>query len=106
MVESKNKPSIALLLYGYAVALGGLYVFPFWRPFGFNAFPFFTLQDYLSFPLNRAAILIGRGRFSMRRTSSVLSKSIELQPTRVSDQIAGSKIWHLNCIQKSMVGEN
>jgi hypothetical protein len=48
---------LGVLLYAYAVLLGATYLFGFWRPFGFNVFPYLALHDYLSAPLNRVAFL-------------------------------------------------
>lgn len=58
MSEQKHRLSTGIWLYGYAVALGVVYVFAFSRPFGFNLFEFFSLQDYLSVPLNRTVIIV------------------------------------------------
>jgi hypothetical protein len=53
-----EKMNAAVLLYAYAVFLGALYLFSFWRPFGFSIFPYLALQDYVSTPLNQLIVLI------------------------------------------------
>ncbi|WP_310631483.1 hypothetical protein [Paraburkholderia sp.] len=58
MSEQNKNLGTGIWLYGYAVALGVLYVFAFSRPFGFNLFAFFSIQDYLSTPLNRSVIIV------------------------------------------------
>lgn len=54
-----DKLGLGVLLYGYAILLGACYLFAFWRPFGFNIFPYLKPQDYVSAPLNRFFVLIG-----------------------------------------------
>jgi hypothetical protein len=53
-----DKIGLGVFLYAYAVLLGACYVFAFWRPIGFNIFPHLGLQDYVSAPLNRVAVLV------------------------------------------------
>ena len=53
-----DKLGIGVFLYAYAVFLGACYLFGFWRPIGFNAFPYIGLQDYVSAPLNRLSVLV------------------------------------------------
>lgn len=53
-----EKIGLGVFLYAYAVFLGACYLFAFWRPIGFNIFPYLSIQDYLSAPLNRIAVLI------------------------------------------------
>lgn len=53
-----DKLGFGVLLYAYAVFLGACYLFGFWRPIGFNAFPYIGLQDYVSAPLNRLSVLL------------------------------------------------
>lgn len=53
-----DKLGLGVLLSGYAVFLGASYLFAFWRPFGFSIFPYLGLQDYVSAPLNRIAVLV------------------------------------------------
>lgn len=53
-----EKLGIGFLLYAYAIFLGASYLFAFWRPFGFNVFPYLGLQDYVSAPLNRIIVLV------------------------------------------------
>ena len=53
-----DKLSFGLILYGYAVFLGATYLFAFWRPIGFDAFPYLSIQDYINVPLNRIAVII------------------------------------------------
>lgn len=57
--ESKvDKLGAGVLLYAYAVLLGAAYIFSYWRPFGFEVFPYLTLQDYITAPLNRVVVII------------------------------------------------
>lgn len=49
---------VGLVLYAYGILLGASYLFAFWRPFGFSIFPFLSLQDYVTVPLNRVVVLI------------------------------------------------
>jgi len=53
-----DKLGLGIFLYAYAVLLGACYLFAFWRPIGFNIFPYLGLQDYVSAPLNRVAVLV------------------------------------------------
>ncbi len=53
-----DKLGLGVFLYAYAVLLGASYLFAFWRTIGFNIFPYLSLQDYLSAPLNRVIALI------------------------------------------------
>lgn len=53
-----DKLGLGVFLYAYAVLLGASYLFAFWRAIGFNIFPYLSLQDYLSAPLNRVIALI------------------------------------------------
>lgn len=53
-----DKLGLGVLLYAYAILLGACYLFAFWRPIGFNVFPYMGLQDYISAPLNRVAVLV------------------------------------------------
>lgn len=53
-----NKLGLGVFLYAYATFLGACYLFAFWRPIGFNIFPYLTAQDYISASLNRLTILI------------------------------------------------
>ena len=53
-----DKLGLGVFLYAYAVLLGACYLFAFWRPIGFNIFPYLGLQDYVSAPLNRVAVLV------------------------------------------------
>jgi hypothetical protein len=47
-----------VVVYAYAVFLGACYLFAFWRPIGFNVFPYLGLRDYVSAPLNRVGVLV------------------------------------------------
>lgn len=49
---------LGVLFYAYAVLLGAAYLFAFWRVIGFDIFPYLSLQNYISAPLNRVAVLI------------------------------------------------
>ncbi len=49
--------SRGFVFYCYAIALGIAYILAFWRPFGFNIFPYLTITDVLLAPLNRLVIL-------------------------------------------------
>ncbi len=53
-----EKINATVLLYAYSILLGALYLFAFWRPFGFSIFPYLALQDYISAPLNQLVVLI------------------------------------------------
>lgn len=53
-----EKLGIGVLLYAYAVLLGACYLFAFWRPIGFNIFPYLALQDFVTAPLNRVSVLV------------------------------------------------
>jgi hypothetical protein len=53
-----DKVGLGVMLYAYAVLLGAAYLFGFWRPIGFNIFPYLSLQDYVSAPLNRVVVLV------------------------------------------------
>lgn len=53
-----EKLNVTLILYAYAITLGALYLFAFWRPFGFSIFPYMSLQDYISAPLNGIVLLL------------------------------------------------
>ena len=56
-LKSTEQLSHGLLLYGYAIALGAAYIFAFWRPLGFNIFPYLGAIDLLTAPLNRLLAL-------------------------------------------------
>lgn len=53
-----DKIGLSVFLYAYAVLLGACYLFAFWRPFGFNVFPYLGVHDYVSAPLNRVIVLV------------------------------------------------
>lgn len=53
-----DKLGAGVLLYAYAVLLGACYLLAFWRPIGFNIFPYLGLHDYVSAPLNRVSVLV------------------------------------------------
>lgn len=53
-----DKLGVGVLLYAYAVLLGGAYLFGFWRTIGFDVFPYLSLQNYVSAPLNRVIVLV------------------------------------------------
>lgn len=53
-----EKLGAGALLYSYALVLGAAYIFGFWRPIGFNVFPYLAQIDYISAPLDRLAVLI------------------------------------------------
>ena len=56
-MKSTEQLSHGILLYGYAIALGAAYIFAFWRPLGFNIFPYLGAIDLLTAPLNRLLAL-------------------------------------------------
>ena len=56
-MKNTERLSYGLLLYGYAIALGSAYIFAYWRPLGFNIFPYLTPVDLLTAPLNRLLAL-------------------------------------------------
>jgi len=47
-----------VILYGYAILLGAAYLLAYWRPFGFDIFPYVTPQLLLTLPLNRLSVLL------------------------------------------------
>ena len=53
-----DKLGLGALLYAYAVLLGAAYLFGFWRTIGFDVFPYLSLQNYVSAPLNRVIVLV------------------------------------------------
>lgn len=53
-----DKLGLGALLYAYAVLLGAAYIFGFWRTIGFDVFPYLSLQNYVSAPLNRIIVLV------------------------------------------------
>lgn len=53
-----DKLGLGVLLYAYAVLLGVAYLFGFWRTIGFDVFPYLSLQNYVSAPLNRVIVLV------------------------------------------------
>lgn len=53
-----DMPGLGALLYAYAVLLGAAYLFGFWRTIGFDIFPYLSLQNYVSAPLNRVIVLV------------------------------------------------
>lgn len=57
-LKTSEQLSTGALLYAYAVFLGATYLFAFWRPFGFSVFPYLSIQDYISTPLNRVVVLL------------------------------------------------
>jgi hypothetical protein len=79
-----DKFGLGVLLYAYAVLLGAAYLFSFWRTFGFDIFPYLSLQNYVSAPLNRvivlvavplvmAAIVFGRSGVTSESTARIIS---------------------------------
>jgi hypothetical protein len=58
VASGMDKLGLGVMLYAYAVLLGAAYLFAFWRPIGFNIFPYLSLQDYVSAPLNRVVVLV------------------------------------------------
>lgn len=57
-MKSSEGLNQGILLYGYAVLLGASYILAFWRPFGFNIFPYLSLSDILVAPLNRLSLIL------------------------------------------------
>lgn len=53
-----DKIGLSLLLSGCATLFGALYMFGYWRPFGFDIFPHASPSDYISAPLNRLSVLV------------------------------------------------
>lgn len=53
-----GKVGLGMFLYAYAILLGACYLFAFWRPIGFQIFPYLGVQDYVNAPLNRVAVLV------------------------------------------------
>ncbi len=58
MPSGLDKLGLGVLLYAYAVLLGAAYLFGFWRTIGFDVFPYLSLQNYVSAPLNRVIVLV------------------------------------------------
>jgi hypothetical protein len=48
---------VGVLLYAYGVFLGASYLLSYWRPFGFDIFPYVTAQLLITLPLNRLSVL-------------------------------------------------
>jgi hypothetical protein len=57
-MQISEKLNITVLFFAYAILLGAMYLFAFWRPFGFSIFPYLSLQDYISPPLNGVIVLL------------------------------------------------
>lgn len=56
MINTENfNKSIAI--YSYAVGIGVVYIFAFWRAIGFNVFSYLSLTDVLFSPLNRLLVI-------------------------------------------------
>ena len=53
-----DKLGLGVLLYSYAILLGAMYIFGYWRAFGFDIFPYASSIDYISAPLNRLFVLV------------------------------------------------
>jgi hypothetical protein len=49
---------MGVVLYAYAVLLGAAYLLAFWRPFGFDIFPFVSPRLLVTLPLNRLSVLL------------------------------------------------
>ena len=53
-----DKLGLGVLLYAYAMLLGAMYIFGYWRAFGFDIFSYAAPIDYISAPLNRLLVLV------------------------------------------------
>ena len=78
-----DKLGLGALLYAYAVFLGAAYLFGFWRTIGFDVFPYLTLQNYVSAPLNRVIVLAA---------SPLLLAAIVFGRTNISDDVSARDI--------------
>jgi len=47
-MEIDSKLNSSIVAYSYSVVLGASYIFAFWRPIGFNIFPYLSLKDFLT----------------------------------------------------------
>lgn len=57
-IPAWEKIGIGTAIFAYAVGLGAAYLFAFWRPIGFDIFPYLSLQNYISLALNRVVALV------------------------------------------------
>lgn len=53
-----EKAGLGAILLAYAVLLGATYLFAFWRTMGFDIFPYLSIQNYVTAPLNRVSVLL------------------------------------------------
>ena len=82
-MKSTNKAALPLLLYAYSVLLGAAYLLAFWRPFGFDIFPYLSTIDFLTSPLNRISVLLAPLMMLLVITVADRSISIKQFPRRV-----------------------
>lgn len=78
-----DRLGLGALLYAYAVFLGAAYLFGFWRTIGFDVFPYLTLQNYVSAPLNRVIVLAA---------SPLLLAAIAFRRNNISDDVSARDI--------------
>lgn len=57
-MEMDGKLNSGIVAYSYSVVLGASYIFAFWRPIGFNIFPYLSLKDFLTTPFDRVVMVI------------------------------------------------
>ena len=53
-----EKVGLGAILLAYAVLLGAAYLFAYWRTMGFDIFPYLSVQNYVTAPLNRISVLV------------------------------------------------
>lgn len=52
-----EKVGASTIIVAYAMLLGTAYLFSFWRPIGFDIFPYLSLSNYISLALNRIVFI-------------------------------------------------
>ncbi|MFG0714504.1 hypothetical protein ACF8O9_16890 [Stenotrophomonas geniculata] len=81
-IPLNDRLGIGVMLYAYATLLGASYIFSYWRPFGFDIFPYASAIDYVSAPLNRVLVLISVPAL----VSLLLFRSCEINNSRLIRQ--------------------
>ncbi len=57
-MQGLEKVGVGAILLAYGVLLGTMYLFAFWRTFGFDIFPYLSVQNYVTAILNRLSLLL------------------------------------------------
>lgn len=57
-IQALEKVGVGAILMAYGVLLGTTYLFSFWRTFGFDIFPYLSVQNYVTAILNRLTLLL------------------------------------------------